>query len=430
VKKTLVAMLLVLALPLISFTALANAQVEINVLFTDWFENNWAEYVKLFEAENPDVKVNVQGFPFRNLFEVIEVKMQSKATDVDVIGVDVPLVASYAIRDYLLPLNDYFTEDDMSVWLPAARESAFYNGQLLAPPLRTSSAPLYYNKDIFEEAGIEFPPSNPDERWTWEKTLEVARQLTKRDANGVTEVWGLAFYQVNRPYQILPLPQSLGGGSGISEDGFNVQGYLTNEEWIEAMEFYRDLFNKYAVSPKGVIPEEMHELFGTGKVAMYISGESGVVTFANNYPDLNFGVSYHPYFADGEAVTPTGSWHIGVSKNTKNAEAAARFVKFLTTDPRVAKAAFKDHGYLVPNVELFSFTDEELEAMGYPADAFRLLEYELNNTAVSRPQTPGYLEWEDILSGALEDIRNGADPEDTLKNAEYRLQRLLNRYTR
>ena len=163
-KKTLLAMLLVLALPLISFTALANAQVEINVLFTDWFENNWAEYVKLFEAENPDVKVNVQGFPFRNLFEVIEVKMQSKATDVDVIGVDVPLVASYAIRDYLLPLNDYFTEDDMSVWLPAARESAFYNGQLLAPPLRTSSAPLYYNKDIFEEAGIEFPPSNPDER--------------------------------------------------------------------------------------------------------------------------------------------------------------------------------------------------------------------------------------------------------------------------
>src|SRR5271163_2665899 len=72
----------------------------------------WPDSVKkviaAFEAENPDIKVELDTYPFRQLFETIEVRMKAQDANLDMISVDVPLVASYSLRGYLAPLDDYF----------------------------------------------------------------------------------------------------------------------------------------------------------------------------------------------------------------------------------------------------------------------------------------------------------------------------------
>ena len=64
----------------------------------------------------------------------------------------------------------------------------------------------------------------------------------------------------------------------------------------------------------------------------------------------------------------------------------------------------------------------------FPLGAYRLGAYEARNTAVPRPQTPGYLEFEDILATTLEDIRNGSEPAASLDAAVQRIDRALARY--
>src|SRR3984885_14792144 len=69
--------------------------------------------IAAFEAKNPEIKVQLDTYPFRQLFETIEVRMKAQDKDVDLISVDVPLVASYSVRGFLAPLDEYFSKDEI-----------------------------------------------------------------------------------------------------------------------------------------------------------------------------------------------------------------------------------------------------------------------------------------------------------------------------
>jgi len=400
--------------------------VTLKVLSNNWIQGALDEAFAIFQRENPGIKVEPELMPYAPLLEAIEIRLKSKSGEPDVLSVDVPLVASYGIRGYLLPLNKYFTRKEESVWMDAAKESAYFKTILLAPPGRTSSQLLYYNKDLFAQAGLGPLPNSPEKRLTWEEVAELAKKLVKRGSDGRTEVWGLLFGQINRPYQLLPLPQSLGGGSGFSRDGLRVKGYLTNDAWLKAFTFYRDLFNTWNVAPRGTLSEATDEIFASGRCGMFVQGEWALAALKTR--KLNWGTSYFPYFKDGKPATPTGSWHWGVNKYTKHPEQAARLVKFLTTDPRVARGMFMTAARLPAQKSLFALTDSEITALGFPVDSVHAIFYELQKTAVGRPKSPGYLEWENILTTAIEDIRNGADVKQSLGMAEDRIEALIAKY--
>lgn len=264
-------------------------------------------------------------------------------------------------------------------------------------------------------------------RWTWEEVVEAAEQLTLDTNNdGVPDVWGFQFDQVSRPCQILGLPESLEQPS-VSEDGLSTDGYLNSEKWIRAGQFYGDLFNALAVSPKGVTPEQSSELFAAGNAAMFVGGEWNVPTFAGT-EGLEFGIAAHPFFADGRVATPTGSWHVGVSAFSDHPAEAAEFIRFLTLSPEGTTTWFESHGHFPVTNELLDLVDTSEEFAAFPRSPYRLGTYEARNTAVPRPQTPGYLEFEDILNNTLEDIRNGTDAAAALNAAVPRIDRAMARY--
>ena len=401
----------------------------------------WPDSVKkviaAFEAENPDIKVELDTYPFRQLFETIEVRMKAQDANLDLISVDVPLVASYTIRGYLAPLDEYFTADDIkSTWLGASGKAGTYNAHFMAAPQNTSSQFMYINRKLFQDAGITppkgFGPNQPidyqqisdmasKDRWTWEQVIDAAKKLTK-ESDGKTDVWGFEFDQVSRLYQLQCLGESLGQPL-LSPDGLKASGYLNSEKWAQAAQWYSDLFNKWKISPKNVAPGESPTLFSGGKVGIFAGGEWNVPRFKE--AGVDFLVAPFPYFAGGKPVTGTGSWHVGIAKSSQHKAEAAKFIKFLCASPKGSQIWFDAQGQVPATLALQTAIEQDAQYRSFPKDAYLLAIYEANNTAVNRPTTPGYLQVEDVFFSTFEDIRNGVNPKDALDGAVRRLDRGL-----
>lgn len=432
-------MLRLLAASLLLAASSASAATTIRWLTLS--DGSWPDSVKkviaAFEAENPDIKVELDTYPFRQLFETIEVRMKAQDANLDLISVDVPLVASYSLRGYLAPLDEYFTAEDIkNTWTEASAKAATYNGHFMAAPQNTSSQFLYINRKLFQDAGLTppkgFGPGDTfnyqqisdiasNDRWTWEQVVDAAKKLT-RQSNGKTEVWGFEFDQVSRLYQLQCLGESLGQAL-LSPDGLKASGYLNSEKWIRAAQWYSDLFNKWNVSPKNVAPDESPTLFASGKVGIFAGGEWNVPRFKE--AGVDFLVAPFPYFAGGKAVTGTGSWHVGIAKSSQHKAEAAKFVKFLCASPKGSQIWFDAQGQVPATLALQTAIEENPQYRNFPKDAYLLAIYEANHSAVNRPSTPGYLQVEDLFFSTFEDIRNGVSPKDALDGASRRLDRAL-----
>ncbi|MEZ4731020.1 MAG: extracellular solute-binding protein [Caldilineaceae bacterium] len=413
-------------------TAAAPAEVagSEDVTTITWLTLTWngvEDVISVFEAENPDINVEAEMVPFNSLFEQIQVRLGANSVDPDVISVDVPLVAGYGLRGWLLPLEDLFTEEERADWLEAALEAGSYQGNLLAAPVSTSTQLLFYNADLLEKAGIT--PPGEDERWTMQYIAEIAPKLTfDEDGDGVTDIWGFTWEQTNRIYQLQPMPVGL-GGQAIGDDGLTVDGVINSQPWIDAFTYYSDMFNTIkAAPPDDTIPAS--DLFAAGKLSMYIAGPWNINRLIREEAAFNWGVSRHPYFEGGEIVTPTGSWHIGVNKNTDQAEAATRFVRWISTGKGAETWWRQGSGDFPAQKSVLALFATDEEFANAPASFLRVAADEATVNPVPRPVTPGYLEYEQILQNTFDDIRTGTSVEEALNLAVERIQSEMVKYSR
>ena len=174
-------------------------------------------------------------------------------------------------------------------------------------------------------------------------------------------------------------------------------------------------------------PTDTPDLFATGKAAIWVGGEWNVQRFSEA-EGLEFGIAAHPYFANGRVATPTGSWHIGIPAFSQHAAEAGQFIQFVTADPEGSRLWFEHHVQFPATVALLEEIETTEQFGQFPASGWRLAATEARTTAVPRPKTPGYLEFEDILATTLEDIRNGAQPDQALPDAVRRIDRALAKY--
>ena len=399
-----------------------SAKAEINFLIGTWAEEPLTPFVEAFEKET-GIKVNIQTFPFRDLLATIEVRGNAQADDVDVIFVDAPLVPSYAVRGMIGPMDQYFADTSVNaIFAPAGIAAASWNGEMYAPPLNNSGQLTYYNKDLLAKAGCAEPSMIEAKRVTWEEIVDCAKKITD-EANGIH---GFIFDQISRYYQLQALPESAGGGSGVCEGGLSVKGCLTNDGWMKAGQFYYDIHNTSNISPKGVGPDQTHELFGLGKIGIFVGGSWNNGRWADT--DLNYGVALHPYFEGGKVVTGCNSWHIGVWNYSKQKDDAAKLVRYLTASPEVAIHYVEEHNSLPAHNSAILHVAEDPKFNNFPGIVMNLATYESANHCATRGRTPGFLEFEEIVNTSFEDIRNGGDPASVLADAESRIESSMRRY--
>lgn len=404
--------------------AAEGEEVELNFLIMPDIERV-SDVFSLYEEKNPGVKINLEVMPFDQMFEAIEVRLGAKEASVDMLLVDAPVIANYTAKDYIADITPYVGDDAKKRITEASLDYCTINGQVMALPLNSSSVMLYYNKDIFDDKGIDYPPEGVDDRWTWEKVVETARQLTyEKDGK---QIYGLSFDQIGRPYQLLPLAQSQGVHQFVSEDGLTTTGYTNSEGMVKAAQWYGDTFNTWGISPK-ISADDALGYFTGGQVAMFVTGPWQVGQY--QAAGMNWGFAPHPYFEGGEVVTPTGSWCVGVSNYSDNVEAAAKFVEFLCTDDEACKLHFAIGGNLPCNVAALESIATDPKFESFPDNTMRLAAEEAINTAEGRPQLAGYTEWQDVMEKTYSDIMNGAQAQSALDSAVTEIDGLLQKYAR
>ncbi len=370
--------------------------------------------IAAFEAQNPDIIVEYESVPFNDLNNIIQIRIGGGESSPDIYTADQPRISALASRGLLADLTDD-VGDISSLFWPSSIDASTVDGRLYALPVSTSSQLLYYNVDLLEAAGLELPSMDPADRLTWEQVVEMGRAAQVAGAT-----YGVMLDQVNRIYQVQPLPESLGGGPGVAPDN-ELQPAFTNEAWIEAMTFYGSLFEE-GLAPRGVPVSQTRDLFINGQVALWVGGPWWLPLFSNS--DVEFGVAPHPYFENGVPVTPTGAWSWGMNPNTEHPKEALAFLMFATMSDEGALATAQ--GFPLPPANIQVFNTYYAENQIVPG-VENLILYELENTARVRAKTRGYIQFEEVIGQAIEDIRNGADVASTLESASRRLERLWSR---
>jgi ABC-type glycerol-3-phosphate transport system substrate-binding protein len=279
-----------------------------------------------------------------------------------------------------------------------------------------STQMMFYNKDMLAAAGVEAPSADPADRWTWEQTAEAGRA-----AQAAGSEFGLLLEQVEAYYQLQPLVESLGGGSGVIGDDM-LELDITNEGWNTAMEWYGETFAS-GLSPRGVGGFQTSAVFSDQKVAFFVGGPWDVGAFAANAA-FDWGVAPQPYFEGGTEVTPTGSWSLGINAASPNKAAAEEFLEFAALDP-AGNLATTDAQTIVPaNTEAAALYLPKLEELGgeNSAGVAQLITSEVENTGVARPLTVGYVQFESLINQAFADIRNGSNARDRLEQASTQIE--------
>lgn len=414
-----------LALPFVAaamaatMTTAAHADTTLNFVGTE-SPTTWEKVIAAFEEANPGVTVEYQQIPFANFNAQIEARVGSQDPTIDVYQADTPRVPALASRGYLQDMSSL--GDRIAEVATATEQSAVsYDGTFYALPLWTGTQLLYYNRDLFDQAGIPHPSDDPAERMTWSETLEIARTLQDK-----TDVeFGFTFHQVDRYFQLQPLFESRGQGSGLTGDDLMTPA-ISGEGWVDVATWYQDLFES-GLAPRGVSVNQMPDLFINGQVGMLYGGLPQIRRF-NGAEGLNYGIAPVPYFEGGEEVTSTGSWAIGVSPHAANPDEAMAFAAFLTLDPEGSRLVSESTSAVPVNAETYEAYRGRLADMaGGIGDAAAILTYEIQNTSVPRPRSRGYVRFEEIMNQAFSDIRNGSDVADTLSAAERRLNSTLSR---
>lgn len=200
---------------------------------------------------------------------------------------------------------------------------------------------LYYNRDMFDAAGIEYP--NDD--WTWDDLFAAAEKLTVKNADGSYESYG--FNAQSWGYAVLTYLESL-GLEFMNEDGTVADGYLNNPEVAKALEQYFAM----AEEPNKVSPASADlDTFGSAtsmmvnnKLGMFISGGWDVT------PLKEAGINYGTALIPGNHKSYVCAAGFAIGANTKNPEAAWEVVKLLTS-PKASELREELEGALPTTTE-------------------------------------------------------------------------------
>ena len=240
-------------------------------------------------------------------------------------------VLGWARDGLLMPIDIFAGQQHRPLEYLAFRDNS---GETVTYSSANEVLALWFNREMFDKAGIEYPPITLDTAWTWDEFIEVAKQLTF-DANGNTpndadfdknsiRQYGAYVNQWTWQLEVWALSN---GGKWFSEDGGTI---VFDDAAIEAMQRVVDLHLVHNVAP--FIPATSDtgfaESMAKGNVAMTTEGQWAVGFYADL--DINYGVAVLPYMQRKVNIATGGP--VAVFADTDYPEEVADFVRWYTDE--------------------------------------------------------------------------------------------------
>jgi multiple sugar transport system substrate-binding protein len=231
---------------------------------------------------------------------------------------------------------------DTSVFIPEVLAIYQSEGKTWGLPFLTTGSYVFYNMDLFDEAGIAYPTTDWDDKsWTWDALVDLAKQLTKNYDDPANAQYGLIMNRQN-----LEGPAMLFGQFPWPEDAYTT-GFadgitLNTPEVIAAFQKHHDLIHVEKVAPDDAATQALSQLggaFESGRVAIVQNGGWGWWVYSPVKPEVEggfcWGVAPNPWGspdADKRAVIYTDPWVITRGLEGPALDDAWEFVKFLARE--------------------------------------------------------------------------------------------------
>lgn len=365
------------------------------------------EQIKEFEKENPDIKVNVEKIPLDQFFEKIETMIAGGRTP-DLLYTPVLATQRYANMDLLLDVSDDLKEEKED-YLPSALVSVKNGDKVVGVPHFTDSIAVFYNKDLFEKAGVKVPESI-ESTWSWEEFAAAAEKV--KSANNLK--YGVS--TGSDVSQFLPFLYQ-NKGTVLSDD--QKSAGINSDSSIESIEYFKSLFDKGLASKESFIgSEKSDELFKQGQLPMVITFSGLINSFEKDIQGFEYGVTYLPK----KEVTGTklGGANIVSFKETKHPKEAVKLMKYLTSEEKMAEFAAKEG--VVPT------RTSAQESVDYGAidEGMQTIINEINSVpefAVKDFSIPEYLGYKSILTSEMQSVILG---EKSPKEAAESMEKQIN----
>lgn len=371
--------------------------------------------IREFMELNPHITVNTTVAPYGAFFQRLPVELAA-GVGPDVWLSDGVLIDQYAAQGFALDLTDLIESEldpDLYFGIDDNRDP---NGRVWAFPQGLQSTALFYNEEMFESVGINFPTSE----WTLDELRLVARRLTiDKDGDGVTDQYG--FRSINHITEgWFPIMKAFGGGALDS----NWRNSIFNTpESLAALQFMVDMIYVDGSSPAPGQRGNHFNWFPNQVVAMQYG--LYVRTFAANQAPFNYNVTQIPLGPAGRAnPVIVNSWIINSRSSAAQQRAAWEWVKFFSGER--GQTVWAELGEAVPinrQVALETF----LASTDPPAGRMAFIE----GLAYSTPLDTNavWSDWQSAATSALDPAFRGSMPlAEAALNAHQGVQLLLDEF--
>jgi multiple sugar transport system substrate-binding protein len=363
----------------------------------------WKQIVADFEAANPNIKVNVEVSDWDSYWSKLKTQLAA-GTPPDVFAMDAPLYLDYQSRGVLLNLTPYLDKnpDMLKDIYPQTLEAYKTPDGYFGLPRDFATIVLFYNKDMFDKAGLSYP----DENWTWDDLRAAAKKLTlPADANGKKQ-YGFIFDQWDMEVGWSEAIWSYGGDI-ISAD--HKKTLIGEPAARQAWQLLDDMvFVDKSVPDANEIGQYGGDLFQSGIAAMTPMGHWSVPGY--NQAGINYGIAPMPKGPAGR-MTSVNSAGFVVSKASKNPDAAFEFIKFALSEKGQTRLA--ELGFACPVLKTVAESDAFLKQTGSTIDQKVFLD--ALSYSHMKPVFKGYDEWASAVGDGLDPVWRGeADLNKTL----------------
>ncbi len=368
-----------------------DAQREMMTMLLDGFNEFQDTYVATHEY-----------VPFANYKTQLQLGMTTGEM-ADLLIMDNPDMPAFAASGLLADISDYLEDfDDIDLYFPGPMNSTTLDGAHYGLPFCSNCLCLFYNKDMFEAAGIDFIPTN------WEELEKACEMLAACDAVSATPLGFAGVATEEGTFQFMPWLYMAGA----------TYETVGSEDGIEAMSFIKKLIDEGYLSKEitSWAQTDVNNQFMSGAIAMQFNGPWQLPGIAANAPDLNYGVALLPA-GDSGTASGLGGENLAVV-NGENIAGAVEFLYYYN-QPEVMIAAQKIYG-------AFPSRSDAAADEYWTADPVQATFIEQLNTAVARGPHPSWPSISEALYTMLQEVVIGTKtPADACAAAQAKIDAIL-----
>ena len=269
--------------------------------------------IAAFEEANPGITVEVETAPFADYFTLLQADVVSGDAP-DVFELNYENFVTYAANDTLLDLSSYL--DAEAPFYPRALEAFQYEGVQMALPETFSTVLMFYNADLFDQAGVAYPTNE----WTWEDVRAAGQAIRALGE----DTWGV--YSGVQFWEFYKKAAQNGECEFFNAD--MTESTINSQACVDTLNLMTSFMDEDLMPTSAELSGVSDgDLFVSGKLGMIVTGIWMFSAFAEApfawdvevEPMINQHASH--FFANG----------VGVSSTTGNADAAAAWAQFLTS---------------------------------------------------------------------------------------------------